>query len=98
MNGGNSGGPLVELNSGKVVGIITRSVTGIVEQEFNNLISTLGKNREILEHTKVVMEVGGIDPIQGLAASQAAMQQIAVNLKRSANVGIGYAFSINDPH
>ena len=94
VNGGNSGGPLVELNAGNVVGIITRSVTGIVEQEFNNMISTLGKNREILENTQAVMQIGGIDPIQGLAASQAAMEQIAVNLKRSANVGIGYAFSI----
>ena len=95
VNGGNSGGPLIDMNSKKVVGIVTRAVTGIIEQEFNNLIQTLGKNQEVLANSKAIMQVGGVDPIDGLRASMAAMQQIAQNLKRSANVGIGYAFSIN---
>lgn len=94
VNGGNSGGPLIDIKTEKVAGIVTRAVTGIIEQEFNNLIETLGNNQEILTNTQVVMQVGGIDPIDGLRASMAAMQQIAQNLKRSANVGIGYAFSI----
>lgn len=94
VNGGNSGGPLISLATGNVVGIITRAVTGIIENEFNNLIETLRQNQEVLANTKAVIKVSGIDPIQGLRASQAAMEQIAVNLKRSANVGIGYAFSI----
>ncbi|HUU50640.1 MAG TPA: serine protease [Nitrospinota bacterium] len=97
VNGGNSGGPLISLASGKVVGIITRAITGIIEQEFDNLIATLQNNQRILSQTKTkaVIKVRGIDPIQGLRASQAAMEKIARNLKRSANVGIGYAFSIN---
>lgn len=95
VNGGNSGGPLVNLQSGNVVGIITRAVTGIIEQEFNNLIAALQNNQRILSQTRATISVGGIDPIQGLRASQAAMEQIAQNLKRSANVGIGYAFSTN---
>lgn len=95
VNGGNSGGPLIELETGNVIGIITRAVTGIVEKEFDNLISTLRQNQKILEQTGAVIQVGGVDPIQGLKASQAAMEQIAKNLKRSANVGIGYAFSID---
>lgn len=95
VNGGNSGGPLLSIETGNVVGIITRAVTGIIEQEFNNLISALQNNQRILFQTKAVMSIGGIDPIQGIRASQAAMEHIARNLKRSANVGIGYAFSIN---
>lgn len=95
VNGGNSGGPLVNLQSGNVVGIITRAATGIIEQEFNNLIAALQNNQRILSQTRATISVGGIDPIQGLRASQAAMEQIAQNLKRSANVGIGYAFSTN---
>ena len=95
INPGNSGGPLIELETGNVIGIITRAVTGIVEKEFDNLISTLRQNQKILEQTGAVIQVGGVDPIQGLKASQAAMEQIAKNLKRSANVGIGYAFSID---
>jgi len=95
VNGGNSGGPLISLKTGDVVGIITRSVTGIIEKQFNNLILSLQKNQKILSQTKASIKVSGIDPIQGIKASQAAMEQIARNLKRSANVGIGYAFSIN---
>jgi len=95
VNGGNSGGPLLSLDSGDVVGIITRAVTGIVEQEFNNLIAALQNNIRILSQSKSIMKIGGIDPIEGIRVSQMAMEQIARNLKRSANVGIGYAFSID---
>lgn len=95
VNGGNSGGPLISIETGNVVGIITRAVTGIIEQEFNNLISALQNNQRFLSQSRAVMRIGGIDPIEGIKASQAAMEQIARNLKRSANVGIGYAFSIN---
>lgn len=92
VNGGNSGGPLVSLKSGSVVGIITRAVTGIIEREFDNLISTLQNNQNILAQSRATIQIGGVDPIQGLRASQAAMEQIAHNLKRSANVGIGYGY------
>ncbi len=95
VNGGNSGGPLLSLETGKVVGIITRAVTGIIEQEFDKLIATLQSNQRALSQTKAVITVSGIDPRQAIRASQAAMEQIARNLKRSANVGIGYAFSTN---
>ncbi|MBN1274586.1 MAG: trypsin-like peptidase domain-containing protein [Candidatus Aminicenantes bacterium] len=95
VNGGNSGGPLLSIDTGNVVGIITRAITGIIEEEFNNLIIALQNNQKILSQTKTVMQIGGFDPIQGIKVSQAAMEQIARNLKRSANVGIGYAFSIN---
>lgn len=95
VNGGNSGGPLIDLISKNVVGVVTRARKGFVEQEFDNLIQILAKNQEILSNSKAVMRVGGVDPIDGLRASMAAMQQIAQNLKRSANVGIGYAFAID---
>lgn len=99
VNGGNSGGPLISLATGNVVGIITRAVTGIIEQEFNNLIATLCDNQRQLDHlaqSGMVINFGGLDPIQGFRSSQAAMEQIARNLKRSANVGIGYGFSTDD--
>jgi len=85
----------LSLETGNVTGIITRAVTGIIEEEFNNLIMELRQNQEILSQTGASMKIGGVDPVQGIRASQAAMEQIARNLKRSANVGIGYAFSIN---
>lgn len=95
VNGGNSGGPLLDLRSGKVVGIVTRAVTGFIAEQFDQLISALRKNQEALSQGHTLIKVGGIDPIQAIRASQAAMEQIARNLRSSANVGIGYAYSSN---
>ena len=95
VNGGNSGGPLLDLSSGKVVGIVTRAVTGFIAEQFDQLISALRKNQEALSQSHTFMRVGRIDPIQAIKASQAAMEQIARNLRGSANVGIGYAYSSN---
>ena len=39
------------------------------------------------------MKIGGIDPMDCIRASFAAVEQVANNLRRSANVGIGFAFS-----
>jgi hypothetical protein len=63
-----------------------------VADQFDALIRQLQQNVSILSNTQAVIQVAGINPIQGLRASQAAMLQIAANLRRSANVGIGYAF------
>lgn len=93
VNGGNSGGPLLDLKTGMVAGIVTRAVTGIIENEFKNLIAALRQNQEVCKKMPSIMKVGGVDPIQAIGASQAAMEQIARNLFRSANVGIGYAYS-----
>lgn len=93
VNGGNSGGPLLDLKTGKVAGIVTRAVTGLIEEQFNRLIDALRQNQEACKGAQVTMRVGDIDPIQALGASQVAMEQIARDLHRSANVGIGYAYS-----
>jgi len=95
INGGNSGGPLLDLKSGKVVGIISRANVGFLVDEFNKLIEALQQNQVALEDAKGMMRMGKIDPIEAIKASQAAMEQIAKNLRQSANVGIGYAYSSN---
>lgn len=95
VNGGNSGGPLLDLKTGEVAGIITRAVTGMIEEQFNQLIKALKNNQAVLEAVTRTggMKIKGIDPLRAISASQAAMEQIAWNLHRSANVGIGYAYS-----
>jgi hypothetical protein len=96
VNGGNSGGPLIELSQGRVVGVVSRAEVGFLADQFDELIRTLVGNIEFLGRGRGGRGlVGGVDPVQGLLASQAAMLQIATNLRRSANVGIGYAFSAN---
>jgi S1-C subfamily serine protease len=92
VNGGNSGGPLLSLDSNKVAGIVTRKATGL-EKQFNALIDALRKNQTALEQCRGIISVGPVDPMEALRASQAAMERIALNIERSANVGIGYAYS-----
>lgn len=95
INGGNSGGPVIELAEGRVVGLIARAEVGFLVDQFDELIRTLRQNVELLEGHQGGVLIGGVDPVGGLRASQSAMLQIAANMRRSANVGIGYAFSTN---
>ena len=96
VDGGNSGGPLVELIQGGVVGIVTRAEVGFLADQFDQLIGALRRNVELLQpYPRVGAVIAGMDFREGLRASQAAMLQIATNLRRSANVGIGYAFCSN---
>ncbi|MDD5438168.1 MAG: serine protease [Patescibacteria group bacterium] len=91
VNNGNSGGPLIDLRTKNVVGIITRKATGLVKQ-FDDLMDTFDKNAEILQKLEGIAW-GGLTIGKILATSQQQMNEIAKNIKRSANVGIGYAFS-----
>ncbi len=92
VNGGNSGGPLINMTDGRVVGIITRSQTGLLVEQFDELIRTLRANQEVCNNARGGLAIGGINPVAAIGASQRAMELIAVNLRRSANVGIGIAF------
>lgn len=93
VNGGNSGGPLLNIDTGKVAGIVTRKATGL-EKQFDELIEALRKNQIALQNVRASMSIGGINPLDAIRASQAAMERIARNIERSANVGIGYAYSV----
>lgn len=96
VNSGNSGGPLIDLKTGKVAGIITRAETGLLREQFDRLLQALKDNQRILQRQQqsgVRMSIGGIDPIRAIENSQASMEQIVVQIRRSANVGIGFAFS-----
>lgn len=78
VNAGNSGGPLVEVASGRVIGIVTRAHTGLIEDQFRELIRVLRQNQQVLSNTGGAMvSIGGIDPIKSLAASQRLMETIA---------------------
>lgn len=93
INPGNSGGPLIRIGSGDVIGIVTRTHTGL-EKDFDKLVITIKENLKALEQAKGMMSMGGIDPIQATQATMGILGKLSFNLKRSANVGIGYAFSV----
>ncbi len=94
VNSGNSGGPLIDVNSGKVIGIVTRKINGL-DDNFDQFEQIFNKDIAILQKITSFMSMDGIDPIRYLIKSQEDMKIISKNIQRSANVGIGIAFAIN---
>lgn len=94
VNQGNSGGPLYHLKTGKVIGIITRKQSGL-NKDFDDLLQNFSNNIIMLRNLgqNVTAQIGGIDLLRFFEISQSQMQLISRNIKRSANTGIGYAFS-----
>ena len=95
VNQGNSGGPLVNPNTSEVIGIVTRKMTGLTKQ-FDELLRSFEHNIQTLEQASKGgrIQMFGIDPIEGMKISQTQMAQISLEIKRSANVGIGYAYEL----
>lgn len=96
VNHGNSGGPLVDVASGEVVGIVTRKATGLTQQ-FDQLLQAFQQNIQQLQamaNGPVQAMVAGLNPVAAALATQVQLQAIAREIGRSANVGIGYAYHI----
>jgi S1-C subfamily serine protease len=96
VNHGNSGGPLVDVRTRKVRGIVTRKATGLTAQ-FESLMQSFQQNiaqLQAMQKSGVRAIVAGLDPVAAMLASQSQMQRISIEIGRSANVGIGYAYHI----
>ncbi|MEG4087905.1 serine protease [Microcoleus sp. Pol12B4] len=95
VNVSNSGGPLIDPETSEVIGIITRKSTGLT-QTFNELRSIIEQNIKVLaqQNSQGLISIGGFDPVQGIIANQHQILNLTYEIERSANVGIGYAFSI----
>jgi len=94
INPGNSGGPLLHLSLGTAIAIVTRTQTGL-EKDFDELLFAIERNVEVLRHSRgkgITISMAGIDPLQSTQATMTILGRLAKNLKRTANVGIGYAF------
>jgi S1-C subfamily serine protease len=92
VNAGNSGGPLIDPQTGVVFGIVTRKATGL-SQLFVQLRNSINANVKITQGVTGGVRVGGIDLIQAIIVSQKQMLLTLHEIERQANVGIGYAFS-----
>lgn len=93
VNGGNSGGPLIDPENSKVIGIITRKATGFTHV-FERLRSTLESNIKLLNVVEKTTFISSVNLFQQLLANQSHLLNLTNEIERSANVGIGYAFSI----
>ena len=94
VNSSNSGGPLIHPKTGDVLGIITRKATGLTNM-FAQLRATLNDNIRQIQQAQQAggISLMGINPLQAIEASQGQMLHLLSEIERSANVGIGYAFS-----
>lgn len=96
VNHGNSGGPLIDVRTGRVLGIVTRKATGLTQQ-FDALLQSFQQNiaqLQAMRRSGVQAIVAGLDPVAAMLATQTQMQRIAQEIGRSANVGIGYAYHV----
>lgn len=96
VNPGNSGGPLINPETEKVEGIITEAETGIMLESFDEL------QRALTNNITLFTTPGGPDAAFGrvrfsdaMAATHRAILQTTMAIRRSANVGIGFAFPID---
>jgi S1-C subfamily serine protease len=92
VNAGNSGGPLIDPETGVAIGIVTRKATGL-SRIFDQLRQSAQNNLQALQATNARISIGGIDAVQAIRVSQAQMLGTFDEIERQANVGIGYAFS-----
>lgn len=95
INKGNSGGPLLHLGSGRVAGLVTRSETGLIKKAFEELLDSFDKNLEFMEQAPqgAIISIAGVDPVKAAKVTQLQLRELARHIRRSANVGIGFAFS-----
>jgi len=95
VNAGNSGGPLIDPETGVAIGIVTRKATGL-SGLFDELRDSIQKSIAVAQAARagVQMSIGGVDPVQSIIASQNQMMATLSEIERQANVGIGYAFSV----
>jgi S1-C subfamily serine protease len=92
-NPSNSGGPVIDPESLRLVGWVVRAQTGL-EKDFDALIKQLHENVQVLSQQRGArMTIGGLDPVEVLRATMASLSKLASNMKRTANVGIAYATS-----
>jgi S1-C subfamily serine protease len=95
VNPSNSGGPLLDVNTGRVIGIVTRRATGLT-QAFAALRQTIHNNiaQLLVAQQGGTVALFGMSPIQAIELGQNQMLMTLGEIERQANVGIGYAMSI----
>lgn len=94
VNHANSGGPLVDAETGRVLAIVSRKAAGLTSA-FEELEKAVRKNIELLENPGATFSVAGVDPIKAIRTTQLQMLTTIREVKRSANVGIGYGIFVD---
>jgi S1-C subfamily serine protease len=95
VNAGNSGGPLIDPQTGAAIGIVTRKATGL-SALFEQLRNSLDANIQLAQAAVGAgggIIISGVSLLEAFSVSQTQMLATLSEIERQANVGIGYAFS-----
>lgn len=93
INRGNSGGPAIDLKTGKAVGVVTRKITGLSD-DFDQLYEKFRISIDAFSRYFNMITLGEKDDlIRYLVDVQKQMKVVHENLSKTANTGIGSAFS-----
>jgi S1-C subfamily serine protease len=90
---GNSGGPLIDLKTNEVMGIIGYKLDR-KNKSYEKMMEISNSNIKMLEKAQGEFEVSGVDPIQVLIAWQKQILQLAAEVYKASGSGIGVAIDI----
>jgi len=90
---GNSGSPLIDLKTNEVLGIIGYKLDR-KNKSYEKMIEISNTNIKMLEKAQGEFEVAGVDPIQVLIAWQKQILQLAGEIYKAQDSGIGVAIDV----
>ena len=87
---GNAGSPLINLETGRIIGVISYKLTEI-SQSYSKLKNLMNSNINLLKKYQGRYNMEDIDPVQVLIANQNQIKYITKEIYRIADMGVGYA-------
>jgi hypothetical protein len=90
---GNSGSPLVDLETQEVLGIIGYKLD-LKNKAYEQMVEIIKSNIKMLEKAQGEIDIKGVDPIQVLIAWQKQIKQLSNEIYKSSGNGIGIAIDI----
>lgn len=91
---GTSGSPLIDFESGKVLGIVTNKEHNIVKT-YNDIQKTIDKNLQILEMVKDKWFIDDVDPVQVLIVNQNQIKHLSREFFANFAINSGIALDVN---
>lgn len=90
---GNSGSPLINVETGNVIGVVGYRLSSVVKayEAFKNIID---ENLRLLKKSEGKMNIMDIDPIQVLIANQNQLKQISKEMYKTSVISYGFANEI----
>jgi hypothetical protein len=94
MDRGNSGSPLIDVESGEVVGIVGQRLASLLDN-YKRMIHIINNNLVLLKEAEGKINMIDIDPIQVLIANQNQIKHIAQEFFKTASIVYGFALEIS---